>query len=141
MNSTMLDSGIDVRPLPQNASCVELHCLDGGSFIADNSIVHAGGTGRYRMYTWAFYIKDLGTGQRVLWDVGIGQVRVPNIILKSATKRNQNCNIYPPAVQKLVAAVDAVGPRKSLAEQLLMRGVKASEIDSVLFRYRLAPAR
>ncbi|KAI9053698.1 hypothetical protein LZ554_002651 [Drepanopeziza brunnea f. sp. 'monogermtubi'] len=107
-----------ISPLPQGASYVELHCLDGGSFIADRGMVHAGGSGRFRMYTWAFYAKDKDSGRHVLWDVGI----------------NQDLTIYPPVVQKLLKSVDGVGPRKSLAEQLEKRGIGAHQIDSVLFR-------
>ncbi len=54
----------------------------------------------------------------------------------------QNCDlilqdqrIYPPTVQRMLKGIGAVGPRKSLVQQLQKRGVQAEEIDSVLFRY------
>ena len=63
-------------PLPSNAASVKLHCLDGGSFIASESKVHAGaGNDTFRMYNWAFYIRDIQTRRHVLWDLGLSGVR------------------------------------------------------------------
>ena len=62
-------------PLPTDAASVELHCLDGGSFVAAASKVHAGATDEtFRMYNWAFYVKDAETGRQVLWDLGLSGV-------------------------------------------------------------------
>jgi hypothetical protein len=53
--------------LPQIEAYVDLSLLDGGSFIGDLSKVHAGASGRFRMYNWAFLVSHQGT--HVLWDV------------------------------------------------------------------------
>ena len=63
-------------PLPADAASVELHCLDGGSFVAAASKVHAGATDEtFRMYNWAFYIRDVESGRHILWDLGLSGVR------------------------------------------------------------------
>jgi len=68
-------SSTQLLPLPADASSVELHCLDGGSFIAAASKMHAGASDKtFRMYNWAFYIKDIQTGRRVMWDLGLSGV-------------------------------------------------------------------
>jgi hypothetical protein len=59
--------------LPQTDAYVELSLLDGGSFIGDLSKVHAGASGKYRMYNWAFYISH--QGRHLLWDLGLDDVR------------------------------------------------------------------
>jgi hypothetical protein len=59
--------------LPQTDAYVELSLLDGGSFIGDLSKVHAGASGKYRMYNWAFYISH--RGRHLLWDLGLDDVR------------------------------------------------------------------
>jgi hypothetical protein len=59
--------------LPQTDAYVELSLLDGGSFIGDLSKVHAGASGKYRMYNWAFHISH--NGKHFLWDLGLDEVR------------------------------------------------------------------
>jgi hypothetical protein len=59
--------------LPQTDAYVELSLLDGGSFIGDLSKVHAGASGKYRMYNWAFHISHYG--KHFLWDLGLDDVR------------------------------------------------------------------
>lgn len=52
------------------------------------------------------------------------------------TKSSQRPEDYTPWVQKfMLPEVAAVGPTKSLTEQLMKRYIKADEIDSVIFRY------
>ncbi|TVY21146.1 Cytochrome P450 monooxygenase andK [Lachnellula arida] len=117
----MSDSGTELLPLPVDASCVELHCLDGGSFIAAASKIHAGASDdTFRMYNWAFCIKDIQTGRQVMWDLGL-------------SGRTEN---YTPWVQKyMLLQTEAVGPRISICEQLAKRNVRGNEIDSVLFSH------
>ncbi|KAL7771223.1 hypothetical protein CFE70_001166 [Pyrenophora teres f. teres 0-1] len=57
--------------LPPTDAFVQLSLLDGGSFVADMSRMHAGQTGTFRMYNWAFYISH--QGRHVLWDLGLDQ--------------------------------------------------------------------
>jgi hypothetical protein len=59
--------------LLKTESYVDLCLLDGGSFIGDLSKVHAGATGKYRMYNWAFHISH--RGRHLLWDLGLDEVR------------------------------------------------------------------
>jgi hypothetical protein len=63
--------------LPQTQAYVELSLLDGGSFIGDLSKVHAGASGKYRMYNWAFHISH--RGRHVLWDLGLNEVRAHEV--------------------------------------------------------------
>lgn len=65
-------------PLPTDCSSAIVDCLDGGSFIAKWSFLHAGGAeSTFRMYDWAFHIHDIKTDRHVLWDVGISSVIEP----------------------------------------------------------------
>lgn len=67
----MSKSDLQITPLPSDAACVELHCLDGGSLVASASKVHAGANDEtFRMYNWAFLVKDIQSGRNVLWDLG-----------------------------------------------------------------------
>jgi len=44
--------------------------------MAAASKVHAGATDEiFRLYNWAFYIKDIATGRHILWDLGLSGVR------------------------------------------------------------------
>ncbi|KAG9188147.1 hypothetical protein G6011_02070 [Alternaria panax] len=61
--------------LPHTGACVELALLDGGSFVGDLSRMHAGESGTFRMYNWAFYISH--QGRHFLWDLGLDEVREP----------------------------------------------------------------
>lgn len=72
----MSKSDLQIIPLPSDAACVELHCLDGGSFVAAASKVHSGANDEtFRMYNWAFLVKDIQSGRNVLWDLGLSGVR------------------------------------------------------------------
>ncbi|KAH7061620.1 beta-lactamase-like protein [Paraphoma chrysanthemicola] len=104
--------------LPHTDAYVELSLLDGGSFIGDWSKVHAGASGTYRMYDWAFYISH---GDRhLLWDLGLDEDR----------------DNYTPWVNKyMLDGVNHVGPKRSLVQQLEGRGVRAGDIDTVLFSH------
>jgi hypothetical protein len=62
--------------LPQTDAFVELALLDGGSFVGDLSRMHAGESGSFRMYNWAFYISH--QGRHVLWDLGLDEVSSSN---------------------------------------------------------------
>ena len=59
--------------IPDTDAFVRLSLLDGGSFIADLSRMHAGKNGTFRMYNWAFYLTHLG--RHILWDLGLDEVR------------------------------------------------------------------
>lgn len=70
----MIESG-EARSgeLPHTDAYVELSLLDGGSFIGDLSRMHAGSSGTYRMYNWAFHVSH--QGRHFLWDLGLDEVR------------------------------------------------------------------
>lgn len=59
--------------LPHTEAYVELHLLDGGSFIADLEKVHANTSGKFRMYNWAFQVSH--QNEHILWDLGLDEVR------------------------------------------------------------------
>lgn len=61
--------------LPHTDAFVSLALLDGGSFLGDLSRLHAGESGTFRMYNWAFYIAH--QGRHILWDLGLDEVRRP----------------------------------------------------------------
>tara|TARA_R110002003_G_scaffold206_23_gene15894 strand:+ start:10091 stop:10462 length:372 start_codon:yes stop_codon:yes gene_type:complete len=104
--------------LPHTDAYVELSLLDGGSFIGDWSKVHAGASGKYRMYNWAFLISH--HGRYLLWDLGLDEDR----------------SNYTPWVNRyMLDEVNHVGPRRSLVQQLEEKGVHPAAIDTVLFRY------
>ncbi|KAH8732618.1 beta-lactamase-like protein [Phaeosphaeriaceae sp. PMI808] len=104
--------------LPQTDANVELSLLDGGSFIGDFSKVHTGAIGRYRMYNWAFHITH---GKRhILWDLGL----------------DEDCSNYTPWVNKyMLDDVNHVGPKRTLVQQLAEKGVRAEQVDTVLFSH------
>lgn len=71
----MSEGQIKLDPLPTEGGSAEALCLDGGSFIADVEKLHADrGNGQFRLYNWAFHIKDQETGRHVLWDLGMTSV-------------------------------------------------------------------
>jgi hypothetical protein len=59
--------------LPYTDAFITLALLDGGSFLGDLSRLHAGESGTFRMYNWAFYISH--KGRHLLWDLGLDEVR------------------------------------------------------------------
>ncbi|PZD39372.1 Lactamase-B domain containing protein [Pyrenophora tritici-repentis] len=104
--------------LPHTDAFVQLSLLDGGSFVADLSRMHAGQTGTFRMYNWAFYISH--QGRHVLWDLGLDQDR----------------SYYTPLVDKLfLDNINHVGPSRTIVQQLSERGISARDIDTVLFSH------
>ncbi|PVI02246.1 Metallo-hydrolase/oxidoreductase [Periconia macrospinosa] len=106
-------------PLPRTDAYVELALLDGGSFIAESRKIHAGVENTtFRMYNWAFYIRN--RGRHVLWDLGLDD--------------GHSC--YTPWVSEhILREINHVGPRKSLTMQLHERGVAPEDIDTVLFSH------
>lgn len=64
--------GLAKAALPCTEASVSLALLDGGSFIGDLSMMHAGQKGTFRMYNWAFYIAH--KGRHILWDLGLDGV-------------------------------------------------------------------
>ncbi|KAF1842780.1 Metallo-hydrolase/oxidoreductase [Cucurbitaria berberidis CBS 394.84] len=104
--------------LPRTDAFVELSLLDGGSFIGDLSRLHAGESGGFRMYNWAFYISH--RGRHIIWDLGLDEDR----------------SCYTPWVnQFMLDQVNHVGPRRTIVQQLSERGVLANQIDTVLFSH------
>jgi hypothetical protein len=103
--------------LPRTDAYVDLFLLDGGSFIGDLSKVHAGASGKYRMYNWAFHISH--QGKHLLWDLGLDEDR---------------CSYTPWVNRYMLDEVSHVGPRRALVQQLAERGVLAEQIGAVLFR-------
>lgn len=70
-------STTELPSLPPPQGHVRLSLLDGGSFIGDWSRMHAGKTGQFRMYNWAFYINH--HERHVLWDLGLDEVGILSI--------------------------------------------------------------
>lgn len=83
---TMASNG-DIRggELPHTDAYVELSLLDGGSFIGDLSRVHAGASGKYRMYNWAFHVQH--EGRHLLWDLGLDEVRKARSASSACSRR------------------------------------------------------
>ncbi|KAH7564333.1 hypothetical protein BM1_01380 [Bipolaris maydis] len=104
--------------LPSTDAFVSLSLLDGGSFIADLSRMHAGGSGTFRMYDWAFYISH--KGRHVLWDLGLDEDR----------------GCYTPWVNRhMLQYINHVGPKRTIVQQLFERGIAATDIDTILFSH------
>ncbi|TVY25666.1 Cytochrome P450 monooxygenase [Lachnellula hyalina] len=107
----MSDSGMQLLPLPVDASYVELHCLDGGSFIAAASKVHAGASDdTFRMYNWAFCIEDIQTGRHVMWDLGLSGVEHVPLPLR---KRSHNRKLYALGTEVYAITDGSSGPEKT----------------------------
>ena len=70
----MGDTSLQKGKLPHTDASVQLSLLDGGSFLGDIGRMHAGESGTFRMYNWAFYISHLG--RHILWDLGLDGVRI-----------------------------------------------------------------
>ena len=69
-----------VVSLPKGNSSVRLHLLDGGSFMASESRLHANVEDRsFRLFNWAFLVTHTNardtTQHHVLWDYGMSSVR------------------------------------------------------------------
>ena len=123
-------------PLLETNACVQLSLLDGGSFTGDISKIHAGASGKYRMYNWAFYISH--QGRHLLWDLGLDEVRTKTFQPRISITQQliaQDRSSYTPWVNKfMLDEVNHVGPRRSIVRQLREQGVTADQIDTVLFR-------
>lgn len=66
---------IEWLPLPETNGSVKLQLLDGGSFIANYAVLHAGVKDEsFRMYNWAFHIFHHATNRHILWDLGLTSV-------------------------------------------------------------------
>jgi hypothetical protein len=65
--------------MEDNAPCVRLRLLNGGSMMASTKGIHQGVEADeiFRLYDWAFYIHEQQSGRHVLWDVGISKVCLP----------------------------------------------------------------
>ena len=62
-------------PLPEKGTLAHVHCLDGGSFIALWSYLHAcADDSTFRMYNWAFHVHDIKTDRHIIWDAGISLI-------------------------------------------------------------------
>lgn len=71
----VVPSNITWKALPTVNSFVNLQLLNGGSFTASTSIVHAGVEDKkFRMYNWAFYVNHPTSDRHLLWDVGMTSV-------------------------------------------------------------------
>lgn len=66
-----------VKQLPIASGDVEVVILDGGGFTTtDDTKLHADGHNQpYYLYDWCYYIHHKPTGRRLLWDLGISDVR------------------------------------------------------------------
>ncbi|KAH7345883.1 beta-lactamase-like protein [Pyrenochaeta sp. MPI-SDFR-AT-0127] len=114
----MATTSVRTGNLPSTDGFVDVNLLDGGSFIADLSRLHAGENGKFRMYNWAFHISH--QGRHILWDLGLDEDR----------------NCYTPWVNKfMLAEINHVGPRRTVVQQLSERGVQAQDIDTVIFSH------
>ncbi|KAH7242855.1 beta-lactamase-like protein [Fusarium solani] len=120
MNGTTKDA---LPKLPgHDGPGVQVHLLDGGSFsTATLSFLHHGAPPElFRLYDWCFLIFHRPSGRYVLWDLGC----------------SHDESLYTPWVKKIMLpSARPVGPRKPVATQLEELGVKADQIDSVLFSH------
>lgn len=79
---------VDTISLPTTSRSVNVHLLDGGSFIADASKFHAEAAAEtLRMYDWCFYIHDPESGSHILWDLGLSSVGYRNHLDNCHTKK------------------------------------------------------
>ena len=63
--------------LPKLGGYASVHCLDGGSFIANWSVLHANVEDfTFRMYNWAYHVHDNSSGRHILWDIGMSSVSI-----------------------------------------------------------------
>lgn len=77
---------VEWSPLPETDASVRLQLLNGGSFTANYSVLHAGVKEEsFRMYNWAFYIFHSGTDRHILWDLGLTSVIPPRKFRNSST--------------------------------------------------------
>lgn len=117
-----------------NAS-VKLQLLNGGSFTANYTVLHAGVPEQpFRMYNWAFYIFHPETGRHILWDLGLTSVMVPLEERSKLTLTVQDPNDYTPWVNKSMEPLNAVSPTHSISQQLLRNGINSEQVDEVIFR-------
>ncbi|EOD52690.1 hypothetical protein UCRNP2_509 [Neofusicoccum parvum UCRNP2] len=71
------------------------------------------------MYNWSFCVTHPGSGQHVLWDIGM----------------SEQADNYTPRIQKtFLDPLKPAGARKSYPEQLATRNINSTEINKILFR-------
>lgn len=71
------EGGISLA-LHSTKASLQLQLLNGGSFTASTSKLHAGiKEEEFRMYNWAFYIHSPARNRHVLWDLGMTGVLEP----------------------------------------------------------------
>lgn len=128
-------------PLPVTDGSVKLQLLDGGSFIANYTVLHAGVDDEaFRMYNWAFHIFHPETGRHVLWDLGLTSVRTSfsqtsKMHAQSLTLHVQDPNDYSSWVDRIMLKVlSPVSPRYSIPQQLQQTGIGPEQVDAVVFR-------
>jgi hypothetical protein len=123
---------IEFVELPKTEGFVDVCIIDGGGLIGNSIIMHAGESARdIPMSCWVFYIHHPQTGKKLLWDVGISAVPpLPRLL-------TQNRDDYSESMQKtFYDPAKAFGPPQDLPTQLeKRRGIKADEIDAVLFSH------
>lgn len=127
--------------LPVTDGSVKLQLLDGGSFIANYAVLHAGVDDEaFRMYNWAFHIFHPRMDRHVLWDLGLTSVRnlfsqTSKMNARSLTLHVQDPNNYSPWVDKFMLKVlSPLSPRHSIPQQLRQRGISSEQVDAVVFR-------
>ncbi|KAL6405168.1 hypothetical protein AUP68_12012 [Ilyonectria robusta] len=111
-----------LKNLPAGNKAVDVVLLDGGGFTTtDDTKIHANGhSNPYYLYDWCFYIYHKESGQRILWDLGIGE----------------DHNDYTPFIVNYhFPSCNPVGPRISLVDQLKALDIEPEAIDAVLFSH------
>lgn len=123
--------------LPPGSGHVEVHLLNGGSFIAETGKINAGCQNeRFRLYNWAFAIYHKKFDRKVIWDLGIVDVRPLEKLGVLKLMRPQEPTSYSPFIRDVVFNdISPASPKQSIEEQVLtMCDWKATDVDTVIFR-------
>ncbi|KAK5054416.1 hypothetical protein LTR84_001306 [Exophiala bonariae] len=109
-------------PLPAGGSHVNVHLLDGGSFVADTIRLHSQvDNERVRLYNWAFLIRHPVSGRDILWDLGM-----------SGEKKDYSTIV----AEVFWPDLEMVGPRKTLRQQIKgCLSLDPDDIETVIFSH------
>lgn len=136
-------SKMDSPPLPRASGNVEVHLLNGGSFMADTEKINAGCQNRrFRLYNWAFAIYHKESDRKLIWDLGLVNVRPCCIaLLDKELIVVQEPALYPPFIQNaLFPDISPTSPRQSIPQQIqTFCKWNQGDVDTVIFRYAPGP--
>ncbi|KAJ5556352.1 hypothetical protein N7494_000267 [Penicillium frequentans] len=110
--------------LPATDGHVHVQLLNGGSMLAEYHKLHKGDPAeKFRMYNWAFFIRHAEYGRKIIWDLGMSSLKIPDD--------------YPPVISNgMWNEAQVEGPHETIAAQIERRnGVTSAEIDTVLMSH------